>query len=240
MLKGRKGALEMTTATTVMIIISIVVIVGGVLFIQSLEIELPQFEAGMPQFFSIDVSPEQAHQGTVFQVDVDFSDKSFDAVFSHNVLEHLPEPNKALQEMYRVLKPGGVIGIRNIDADGGIFVGDDKLRDKLFAFLVAGYDAEGGNPRIGRHLGRLLYEAGFIDIKMSASYDVDSDPEDRKIRAKAGISRLSDTNAMNQLIRKGITTVEELASLKEAWRDWAEVPAAMCAISHCEAIGRKA
>ena len=47
--------------------------------------------------------------GNLYQLD--YSDKSFDAIFSHNVLEHIPEPNRAIEEMHRILKPGGVIGI---------------------------------------------------------------------------------------------------------------------------------
>ena len=46
--------------------------------------------------------------GNVYELD--FSDNSFDAIFSHNVLEHISEPKKVLREMHRVLKPRGVIG----------------------------------------------------------------------------------------------------------------------------------
>lgn len=37
-----------------------------------------------------------------------FGDRSFDVVFSHSVLHHLPEPALALDEAVRVLRPGGV------------------------------------------------------------------------------------------------------------------------------------
>lgn len=38
-----------------------------------------------------------------------FKDSCFDAVHMRHVIEHLPNPLRALQECYRVLKPGGMI-----------------------------------------------------------------------------------------------------------------------------------
>lgn len=38
-----------------------------------------------------------------------FEDESFDHVLSFDLLEHLPEPEKSIWEMGRVLKPGGVL-----------------------------------------------------------------------------------------------------------------------------------
>jgi SAM-dependent methyltransferase len=41
--------------------------------------------------------------------DMPFPDNSFDAVWSIWVLEHIPNPDRALREIRRVVKPGGVI-----------------------------------------------------------------------------------------------------------------------------------
>ncbi|MGB7445034.1 MAG: class I SAM-dependent methyltransferase [Coleofasciculaceae cyanobacterium] len=40
---------------------------------------------------------------------LDFADNTFDFVYASNLLHHIPEPKIALQEMYRVLKPGGKV-----------------------------------------------------------------------------------------------------------------------------------
>jgi SAM-dependent methyltransferase len=40
-----------------------------------------------------------------------FADETFDKIILSEVLEHIPDDRKALSEMYRVLKPGGVLGI---------------------------------------------------------------------------------------------------------------------------------
>ena len=50
--------------------------------------------------------------GVIFEndniTDSKFSDNSFDLVFSWNVLEHVQMPDKALVEINRILKPGGI------------------------------------------------------------------------------------------------------------------------------------
>jgi ubiquinone/menaquinone biosynthesis C-methylase UbiE len=42
-------------------------------------------------------------------------DRSLDGVFANMYLHHAPEPDKAIQEMARLLKPGGVLCITDLD-----------------------------------------------------------------------------------------------------------------------------
>jgi SAM-dependent methyltransferase len=52
-----------------------------------------------------------------------FEDNSFDVIFCNHVLEHIPDDTKAMQELYRVLKAGGM----------GIFqIPQDLSREKTF------------------------------------------------------------------------------------------------------------
>ena len=93
------------------------------------------------QVFGIDIQPEQVArptslaeekniQNATFRVGdihrLPFPDSSFDAVFANALLIHLAEPSKAIAEMRRVLRSGGLIGIR--DANRGLTFGCPKLR----------------------------------------------------------------------------------------------------------------
>ena len=171
---------------------------------------------------------------------LDFADNSFDGLFSHNVLEHIPEPNKALQEMRRVLKPGGVIGIRDVDYGGLVLAPDTGFWERLLVIWEADFRTGGGDPRIGRHLGRLFFEAGFIDVEATASYDVFSDLESRRFTVEALATRLDETDFTERVTGSGLAKVEELMAIKEKWLAWIEIPGAIFALSHFEATGRKA
>jgi ubiquinone/menaquinone biosynthesis C-methylase UbiE len=45
---------------------------------------------------------------------IDFPDAHFDTVFSNTILHHVPDPEPFLKEARRVLKPGGVLLIRDL------------------------------------------------------------------------------------------------------------------------------
>jgi SAM-dependent methyltransferase len=57
-----------------------------------------------------------------------FDDNSFDYVICTEVIEHLFDPTKAVQEAYRVLKPGGKY-IATVPYYGGRMANDDFLGD---------------------------------------------------------------------------------------------------------------
>ncbi|WP_038527130.1 class I SAM-dependent methyltransferase [Formosa agariphila] len=60
-----------------------------------------------------------------------FDDESFDVILCNHVLEHIPDDTKAMQELYRILKPGGM-GILQIpqDLSRAHTFEDDSITDK--------------------------------------------------------------------------------------------------------------
>ncbi len=171
---------------------------------------------------------------------LNFSDNSFDAIFSHNVLEHIADPSRVLREMHRVLKSGGVIGIRDIDLGGNLFAPENELFDKAIAIWGGVIRNTGGNPQLGRQLGRLLHEAGFVAVEMSASYEVYGDPESYKNYSQIIADRFAEPDFIEQVTGCGLATIEEMVAIRKAILDSQMLPGAFTAVSHCEAVGWKA
>lgn len=57
--------------------------------------------------YCLDFDPENKPHIIGDVQDLPFRDESVDSVICNAVLEHIPEPHKAVTEIYRILKPGG-------------------------------------------------------------------------------------------------------------------------------------
>ena len=103
--------------------------------------------------------------------DLPFEDDTFDAVWSSAMIEHLPDRKWALLEFKRVLKPGGVIGLRASDYRGMLISPRDTY-DEITTRMLELSDLNGGDSYIGRDQPRLLRECGFVDRTFTASYEI--------------------------------------------------------------------
>ena len=167
-----------------------------------------------------------------------FPDNTFNAVFSHSLVEHLRNPLKGLMEQYRVLKPGGILGIRDADRDGEIFWPEKESLTKVLDMWNRVMQHNGGDPFIGRRLRSLLTEIGLKRIEASASYECHGTPESVQYTVDIGSNYFSGVFA-DQVIELGWMDRSEIENIVADWKIWGETPGAFWARSWCEAIGWK-
>ncbi len=73
-----------------------------------------------------------------------FSDASFDAVIAATVLAHVPDAERALDEMVRVTKPGGRVGVFDFDGDSFLIAHPDREMTRLIVAAQSDHGAVNG------------------------------------------------------------------------------------------------
>ncbi len=134
------------------------------------------------KFISIDISEDSISKAKElikqkninnvdFQIgnilDLDFPDEYFDHILICFVLEHLPNPSKALKSLKRVLKKGGTITLIEGDHGSAYFHPYSPFAQAVINVQVELQARSGGNALIGRQLYPLLVESSFKNCKVS-------------------------------------------------------------------------
>jgi SAM-dependent methyltransferase len=99
-----------------------------------------------------------------------FPQASFDHVFVCFVLEHLPEPARALRRLQTVLKPGGTLTVIEGDHGSTLFHPRSDAACRTIQCLIDLQAEAGGDALIGRRLFPLLRTAGFREVTVSPRF----------------------------------------------------------------------
>lgn len=108
--------------------------------------------------------------------DLPFEDQSFDAVTASQLLCFVPDNDKAVSEMFRVLRPGGRAVILDSDWDSLVWnCRNLRLMDRAIRMLTGAY----ADAHVPRTLSRRLIAAGFeiTDRRVHAVVNWERDPE---------------------------------------------------------------
>lgn len=167
-----------------------------------------------------------------------FTDASFDAVFISAVLGNLREPIRGLREALRVLKPGGVIGVKEFDHGGDLVYPADPAIEKYGELYLRLRRENGHDPEIGCKIGGLLIDAGFVDLNLTAAYEPFADQQGLQSFAQVSAGLLQEGWG-EEFVSRGWATTNDIKEMGDAWRRFANFPGAIFAAAWCEAVARK-
>jgi ubiquinone/menaquinone biosynthesis C-methylase UbiE len=165
--------------------------------------------------------------------------ESFDVAYANAVISHLSRPDDALRSVWTLLKPGGLIALR--DRGGGYLISglNEKEVRQAYEIDIQVIDATSQNPygsqTIGEVMHRLCRAAGFEDPRVTASWSVESTAS---LSARGARSALPDQLAERALELR-LTNPTELGRLDEKYVEWLGDADGYMASSWMQVVARK-
>jgi ubiquinone/menaquinone biosynthesis C-methylase UbiE len=167
--------------------------------------------------------------------DLDLPTASFDVAHFNGVLMYLRAPERALQLAFRSLKSGGLLAAHEAQKGGDWFAGPYAESIALY-FTVILASARVGDLSLGKHLPRLVRQAGFVRLEATPSYSaVLSNVKDAAAMMLSGLGRPDFRAAA---LEYGLS-VEQFDRFRDEISSWAESEDSMAAFAGCNVIGWK-
>jgi ubiquinone/menaquinone biosynthesis C-methylase UbiE len=169
---------------------------------------------------------------------LDYADDSFDVVHAHQVLQHLTDPVRALREMRRVCRPGGIVAARDADFAAMAWYPQSPGMTEWLSLYQRVARANGGEPDAGRRLVSWARQAGFLQLTATASTWCFATPEERIWWSRSWGDRMVDSAVARHAIAGGHADEATLRRLRDAWYAWAEAEDGWFAVVHGEIVCR--
>lgn len=174
------------------------------------------------------------HVGDMAQLP--FEDGYFDVAHCHNVLMHIPDTRAVLSEVKRVLKPGGIIGCREMICESSFTSPDFGVIRKAWDMFEDLLAADDGHPQMGKELKNHLVEAGFENVRVTGSVDIYSAPADIAFIHEFANKWFLSPEITEAAIMYGASTRELCDAIRRAYDRWKDHPGAICGLTFGEAV----
>jgi SAM-dependent methyltransferase len=164
---------------------------------------------------------------------------TFDVVHAHQVLQHLGDPVAALVELRRVLRPGGVLAVRDSDYGAFVWAPSDPMLDRWMELYLAVTERNGHDARIGPSLLGLAQAAGFDDVVVSSTCWTFADPQSRQWWGGLWADRVRLSRFAEQAVEYGLAEAGELEEIAQAFLRWADAADGVFVVPHVEVLARR-
>jgi ubiquinone/menaquinone biosynthesis C-methylase UbiE len=169
---------------------------------------------------------------------LDIADDSFDIAHAHQVLQHVSDPVAALVEMRRVVRPGGVIAVRDADYAAMHWAPESPTLERWQSIYRRVAHANDAEPDAGRHLLRWARQAGFTDITPSVDTWLYATPERREWWGSTWAERVVSSSLADQAVEGGFADRGELEAIADGWRVWIQEPDGWFVVVHGQLLCR--
>jgi len=143
---------------------------------------------------------------------------AFDLVYARFVLTHLSDPDSVVGSIHRLLKPGGLVILEDIDFSGHFVYPESRAFNRYHELYCAVVQKRGGNPNIGPQLPLMLRQSGFEDIQVSVVQPMGLEGEVKVI------TPLTLENIADAVIKEELATREEISDLVRDLYDFVADP----------------
>lgn len=168
-----------------------------------------------------------------------FADGTFDVVHAHQVVIHLPDPERAMREMRRVLKPGGVLACKDMILSSMAYHPRLRGMDAWHRALASTMRAVGADPDMGARLKGVAVAVGFgpRNVTCSVGSWCFSEPEDVAWWGSSVSERLAEEKGLRgKALDAGALSAGELDEGLKAWREWSTREEAWFGVMNGEVI----
>jgi ubiquinone/menaquinone biosynthesis C-methylase UbiE len=153
-----------------------------------------------------------------------FEEASFDAIFAHQVLQHLKEPIRALEQVRRLLTPGGVVGARDVDWGSTTFFPQTEGMRRFLELYYELAERNGGQANAGRFMRRWFREAGFETVTTTTSTESYASDAATLAWASTWAERALASNIAEKAIEYGLAKQSDLERMADGWLIWGRDP----------------
>ena len=142
----------------------------------------------------------------------------FDVVYSRFLLTHLSDPAAVVDAFHRQVRPGGMLGVEDIDFTGYFTYPESRAFRRYHELYCTIVRRRGGDPDIGPRLPGLLMDAGFAAVGVNIVQPIATEGDAKLINA------ITMEAIADPVLAEGLATRDEIDTLVQELYDFAANP----------------